>query len=468
MRRWHSASATGRPADAGDPPDLPPREFSQLLEQVSASVADPLAKLRFINAALERYRQTCTLMSVASLRPALCRQVLVEVADRLAPSLKLAARHPALVPLAPPARRVGVRRAAGVGLLVMLLMVSYASHRLQARYRTPPTVAAAPPGVMPLLDHFSERLAPAPAADGNPAPAAVPEVWLVEKKAGHEFYSNGLRVATEYETPGEPRRFRTLARAGGELSDVRREPAGLLYHTSEGDVPPFESAFNRSLTQHTRGLLEYIRQNRLYHYLIDRFGRVYRIVSDGGVAYHAGHSIWGDGDDLYLLLNQSFLGLCFEGRWSDPRGGAPAEGGGSVITPAQLHAARQLTDWLRYHFQISDRNCVTHGLVSVNPQRHLIGHHLDWATGFPFRELGLSDKYLLPPPSIVEFGFDYDQHFLQSVGRPWPGLARAGEELQARAARADLPLETLRRQLHRRFDAQMARLRSRNRPEGGL
>ena len=43
--------------------------------------------------------------------------------------------------------------------------------------------------------------------------------------------------------------------------------------------------------QHQR-LLRYVQQNRLYHYVIDRFGRVYRVVAEESKANHAGHSVW--------------------------------------------------------------------------------------------------------------------------------------------------------------------------------
>ena len=34
-------------------------------------------------------------------------------------------------------------------------------------------------------------------------------------------------------------------------------------------------------------LLEYVRRGRAYHYLIDRFGRVYRVVAESDAANHA-------------------------------------------------------------------------------------------------------------------------------------------------------------------------------------
>ena len=41
--------------------------------------------------------------------------------------------------------------------------------------------------------------------------------------------------------------------------------------------------------------------------------------------------------------------------------------------------------------------CVAHGLTSVNPKKHLIGHHMDWARGFPFEAFGLPDQYQTEP-----------------------------------------------------------------------
>ncbi len=56
-------------------------------------------------------------------------------------------------------------------------------------------------------------------------------------------------------------------------------------------------------------------------------------------------------------------------------------------------------------------------------------HHLDWAHGFPFAALGLSDKYDVPLPSIVGFGFGYDEHMVESTkGELWPGVKHAERE----------------------------------------
>ena len=162
-------------------------------------------------------------------------------------------------------------------------------------------------------------------------------------------------------------------------------PVGIVYHASQSDMVPLAREFNRNILSTTRDLLGWLSRREIYNYIIDRFGQVYRIVSDDGVAVHAGASIWADEDYEYLNLNESFIGVAFESR-----GDAAWE----IVTPAQVQAALNLTDVLRSRHNIADQNCVPHGLVSVNATKKLIGYHADWARGFPFGALGLEDKYL--------------------------------------------------------------------------
>ena len=78
--------------------------------------------------------------------------------------------------------------------------------------------------------------------------------------------------------------------------------------------------------------------------------------------------------------------------------------------------------------------CVGHGLVSVNPEKHLIGNHMDWSRGFPWAAFGLPDQYAQAPASVATFGFGYDDDFLKVLGEPWPGVLEA-ERLLAQEAR---------------------------------
>jgi len=103
--------------------------------------------------------------------------------------------------------------------------------------------------------------------------------------------------------------------ARGQMGPEQAEPVGILFHTSESDVWPMDESNNERLRVSSQRLLTYIQRKRLYHYVIDRFGRVFRVMNDASKANHAGFSIWRRGDDVYLNLNHAFLGICFETRW---------------------------------------------------------------------------------------------------------------------------------------------------------
>jgi hypothetical protein len=249
---------------------------------------------------------------------------------------------------------------------------------------------------------------------------------MVDAGPAFELYSNGLRVDTSYAVAGEPRRYRVFGIGRGMGSEVHDRPAGIVYHTSESDIWPLEESFNERLRDSSQNLLRYLKKNRVYHYLIDRFGRVYRVVEETDRANHAGMSVWSAGDRVYLNLNGPALGISFETRW---------EGGRALpITRAQLEAGRSLTDYLRGKWSIEADMCVPHGLASVNSKKHLIGHHVDWARGFPFEAFGLPDQYRRASPAVLLFGFGYDERFLAVMGEPWPGVAEAERQLAAGAA----------------------------------
>ena len=189
----------------------------------------------------------------------------------------------------------------------------------------------------------------------------------------------------------------------------RTEPAGIVFHSTESLQAPFEASEARMIQRIGRFLLDFIRTQRSYHFVIDRFGRVYRVVAEDGVANHAGRSVWADSRGVYVNLNASFLSIAFEAQTD----------ASMPLSSAQVHAARVLTDMLRGRFGIPAANCVTHAQVSVNPWNWRIGYHTDWASGLPFAALGLPDNYAQPLPAIALFGFEYDDVFLKAVGRPW-------------------------------------------------
>ena len=309
-----------------------------------------------------------------------------------------------------------------------------------------------------------ERPAQGAAARPNPMVArprtgAAPlDVWQVEKTADSETYSNGLRIDTRFEVAGQLRGYAVFPAdgSGGGAAMSRNNPAGIVFHVTESAQAPFEPGENRALKRIGESLLEYVGRKRAYHFVIDRFGRVYRVVRESDAAHHAGYSVWADERFLYLNLNESFLGVAFEAR-SGPPGEQPE------INPAQVRAAADLTEMLRSRYGIPPGNCVTHAQVSVNPSNMRVGYHTDWGSSFPYGDIGLPDNYARALPAVAVFGFECDRGFLDSSGdRLHAAVNRAEEELRARASRSGSSLALFRRQLQREYHEKLATVQRRS------
>jgi N-acetylmuramoyl-L-alanine amidase len=286
-------------------------------------------------------------------------------------------------------------------------------------------------------------------------PGYKPErVWQVEQNKDFERYSNGCRILTKFETDNYPRSYYVIPRGNDTAGDqVRHDIVGIVYHTSESDIIPFIPKNSDEIQKKSQGLLEYIRNKKSYNYLIDRYGEIYRIVRDDHTAFHAGNSIWADEKYTYVVLNDSFLGICFE---STVNAGTLEE----TLTEAQMIAGYALTSVLRTKYGIEDVNCTTHGLVSVNPEKMLIAFHHDWVRNFPFEAMGLSDKYKVPSPNMTEYGFTYDEEILTKLGNQlWPGAIQAEEEFRKRAEARRTNPDVLRRRLRDRYFAQREKAR---------
>jgi hypothetical protein len=284
---------------------------------------------------------------------------------------------------------------------------------------------------------------------GLPLPAApdVPEVWLVERTPDWERYSNGLRVEHRLAVSTRPRLYRLLPHPDAQPRSQRWQtrPAGIVFHASEGELASFVQEHTGWIRRQSQDLLTYAQRRHLYHYVVDRFGGVHRIVEESDVADHAGHSVWADADGVYLNLNASFLGVVFEARTS---GAASAD----LVRPAQLHAGRVLTELLRSKYRLAPGNCVTHAQVSVNPFNAYLGFHADWARGFPFASLGLPDNHLQPLPSVSLFGFSYEPAFFEAAGPSLRAALRRGlEENQRQAAARRLTAARWRAALRQRY-----------------
>ena len=294
---------------------------------------------------------------------------------------------------------------------------------------------------MPFLLHAPK--APAVTALATPFPI----VWQVVETEDSQTYSNGLRIENRFSISSQPRLY--VAFPIDRLRDnsgVRRSvPAGIVFHATESQQAPFEAGENRHLKRIAESTLAYIRGKKAYNFLIDRFGRVYRIVAEDEVANHAGYSVWADEQWLYVNLNESFLGVSFE---AETRVGERA----AAINPAQAHAAAMLTEMLRSKYSIPLGNCVTHGQVSVNASNMRIGYHTDWASGFPFDRLGLPNNYAQPIPAMWAFGFDADAQYLRAAGSGMSAaIDQARRRLQMEAAESSLSVSAYRKVLEHSY-----------------
>lgn len=289
---------------------------------------------------------------------------------------------------------------------------------------------------------------PTPNTDPGPLTAA----WLVEHGRDYDVYSNGLRIENEFVKPNEPRSY--VIFQNGKTGPRRTEPAGIIFHTTESAQAPFQADLNDKLTRIGRDLLAYVSRKQAYHFVIDRFGRVFRIVPETDIANHAGYSVWEDSEGIYINLNHSFLGISFEAHTQDLYEGF-------YLTPSQIHAGHLLAEMLINKYKIPLHNCITHAQVSVDPNNMTIGYHTDGSGNFPFQQMGLPNNYELPIPSLYLFGFDFDSRFLTLTGtRIWKGLLSADERLRREADSQHLSIGRHKEILRERYQKSIATLRT--------
>ncbi len=423
------------------PPD---QTSARVIEAYCALLDSPASRLRFIRRAVAR----CQAEGMGESKWPLFERFRLRkiVVEELVPLLPSDAPAPFAVraALLSYKLRYGIYAVATCAVIAAVSGLGYGAVRLAMSLNAPTALASSPAAVAPVIPPIT-----LPVAD---LPEYSPEqIWLVEKGDGYETYSNGARILTELEVDGPARHFYVFPRdaASPETAiDRTGTPAGIVFHTSQSHIAPFKEEFNQKLQLSSRALLEFVRKHKLYNYVIDRFGRIYRIVRDENVADHAGNSVWCDDQYTYLDLSNGFLGVCFEAEWTPDTQISPDQ-----INEAQVYAGRVLTAMLRSKYSIPDADCVTHAIVSVSPASRLIGFHMDWGHSFPFAAMGLSNKYEKANPSVAEFGFGHDGQFDRAVGEQWPGIVKADAEIAQEAARRTVEPATIRRERQERYRA---------------
>lgn len=280
----------------------------------------------------------------------------------------------------------------------------------------------------------------------QPGAAPVPEkVWLGENKPDYELYSNGLRIEKRFTARAEGAQQFQRWRVADNRREERAAPFGIVFHTTESDAIQFDESNKGWLNRAAEGTLGYVRAQRAYHFVIDRFGRVFRTVPEDEPANHAGNSAWANDGHYFVNMNHSFLGVSFDGQTRGPDGKAS-------MTEAQIVSAGLLTDLLRSKYQIPAANCVTHAQVSVSSVTMGVGYHTDLASGFPYQRLRLPVNYLIPLPSITVFGFKFDEHYANlSTDELQDAISAAETILRQEASRRGLSTTAYRRQLAQRY-----------------
>ena len=428
---------------------LPDDALLREIERREGEFAGPVERLRFVRASVEAYDSAPEIVrgGVGKLGP---KMVIAEVNARLdgrrdMESVLLRAGYQGARALEKLQVALSSRKVVlGLGLAAVMA-----------------GVAAAPS----MLREWSPSESAAGEQDLSLAVAPTQEIWLVESDEAGELYSNGLRISNEFVTHNQPRRYTWLpatlgpeAQASLDEPDWRSLPAGIVFHTTvTGTAPMLERRNNQLLRSHGEKLMRYLARERLYNFVIDRFGRVYRLVPEDEYAYHAGFSVWGDDQAGYVDLNESFLGVAFETR---PEAVEPGVRPEAAVTEAQVESARRLTRVLRERYGILASNCVTHEMVSLSPDKRLLGYHTDWDGRFPFASLGLPDNYQSDLPAVSYWGFAPDGAFRSTMGAEMRSGVAASEKRFAADARArGVSKGELQRVRLRQYHALRARLK---------
>lgn len=341
--------------------------------------------------------------------------------------------------IADPVKRLGYLRGAAAFWSRRPVRRALADARL---HRVSAFVAAALLLPVPMI---TDGAAPRRTVQAASKADAFVNIWTVENTADHELYSNGLRVEKRYTAAAREAMPFQRWRMDNDAREESPAPYGIVYHTTESDTAAYEETNNRQLRRAAEGTLGFVQSQRSYHFVIDRFGRVFRTVPENEPANHAGASVWSDGIYYFVNMNHSFLGVSFDGQTRGPDG-RPS------VTEPQTMSARLLTEVLRARYRIPAANCVPHAQVSVNPDNMGVGYHTDWAAGFPFARLGLPVNYLTPLPAITLFGFRFEEYYSKLAAEELQDGISAGETiLRQDAARRGLSTAGYRRLLAKRF-----------------
>jgi hypothetical protein len=108
--------------------------------------------------------------------------------------------------------------------------------------------------VRPAIPPMAATAKPHAVASGVGAQSGA--VWMVEASAKFDLYSNGLRVENEFVTSNSPGRYLAFPRnrLDSDRGQWRADPAGIVFHTTESHMAPFEENQNQTLMRAGKGI----------------------------------------------------------------------------------------------------------------------------------------------------------------------------------------------------------------------
>ncbi len=177
------------------------------------------------------------------------------------------------------------------------------------------------------------------------------------------------------------------------------------------------------------------------HFLIDENGKIYELVDENDIAYHAGYSYWNG----FNGLNAVSIGIEFINK--DPFK--------QKFTDVQMLAGVELCQYLIKKYDIKSNNIVGHSDIAYDPQNGLLDRKQDPSHFFDWQYLaknwvGFYPKIDLLEDEILYFLGDSDQKLLEIKQK----LAKIGYKVTKSNNAFDIEMQLLVRVFNRRYNPQ--------------
>ncbi len=173
------------------------------------------------------------------------------------------------------------------------------------------------------------------------------------------------------------------------------------------------------------------------HFVIDEAGKIFEIVDENDIAYHAGVSFWGGEDGL----NKSSIGIEFINS-------APFE---KKFSDAQMIAGVELCKYLKAKYQIANNDIVGHSDIAYQglllDRKQDPSHLFDWKF-LAFNGVGIYPQVNVEQDLVLFEAGDVDEKILVIKKK----LAKFGYRVLNLNGQFDEEMQCLARVFNRRFN----------------